>query len=78
MTGKISLRNYNGHVGEIMAYVCAMNKLIPLAPNVAVTWGWGSHDLLADLGNNAMPTTKNVYKLNLKILNERILIYCIV
>ncbi len=27
MTGKISLRNYNGQVGEIMAYVCAMNKL---------------------------------------------------
>ncbi|MGL5030579.1 MAG: hypothetical protein ACRC5V_04220, partial [Aeromonas sp.] len=23
------------------------------APSVAVTWGWGSHDLLADLGNNA-------------------------
>lgn len=23
---KISLRNYNGQVGEIMAYVCAMNK----------------------------------------------------
>ena len=22
------------------------------APNVAVTWGWESHDLLADLGNN--------------------------
>jgi hypothetical protein len=27
MTGNISLRNYNGQVGEIMAYVCAMNKL---------------------------------------------------
>ena len=27
MTGKISLRNYNGQVGEIMAYLCAMNKL---------------------------------------------------
>lgn len=27
MTGKISLRNYNRQVGEIMAYVCAMNKL---------------------------------------------------
>ncbi|MGL5031826.1 MAG: hypothetical protein ACRC5V_10870, partial [Aeromonas sp.] len=23
------------------------------APSVAVTWGWGSHELLADLGNNA-------------------------
>ncbi|MFB2950798.1 hypothetical protein, partial [Aeromonas veronii] len=23
------------------------------APSVAVTRGWGSHDLLADLGNNA-------------------------
>ncbi|WP_447734065.1 hypothetical protein, partial [Aeromonas veronii] len=23
------------------------------APSVAVTWGWRSHDLLADLGNNA-------------------------
>jgi hypothetical protein len=27
MGEKISLRNYNGQVGEIMAYVCAMNKL---------------------------------------------------
>ncbi|MGL5031239.1 MAG: hypothetical protein ACRC5V_07695, partial [Aeromonas sp.] len=26
------------------------------APSVAVTWGWGSHDLLADLGNNAVIT----------------------
>ncbi|WP_429213691.1 hypothetical protein, partial [Aeromonas veronii] len=24
------------------------------APSVAVTWGWRSHDLLADLGNNAV------------------------
>ncbi|MGL5031414.1 MAG: hypothetical protein ACRC5V_08610, partial [Aeromonas sp.] len=24
------------------------------APSVAVTWGWGSHELLADLGNNAL------------------------
>lgn len=30
MAEKISLRNYNGHVGEIMAYVCAMNKLYTL------------------------------------------------
>lgn len=27
MTGKISLRNYNGQVGEVMAYVSAINKL---------------------------------------------------
>jgi hypothetical protein len=27
MVEKISLRNYDGQVGEIMAYVCAMNKL---------------------------------------------------
>ncbi|MFM5272834.1 IS5/IS1182 family transposase, partial [Aeromonas veronii] len=27
LAGKISLRNYNGQVGEVMAYVCAMNKL---------------------------------------------------
>lgn len=27
MAEKISLRNYNGQVGEIMTYVCAMNKL---------------------------------------------------
>ncbi len=27
MTGRISLRKYNGQVGEIMAYVCAINKL---------------------------------------------------
>jgi hypothetical protein len=32
MTGKISLRNYNGQVGEIMAYVCAMNKLMEWSP----------------------------------------------
>ncbi|MDF2274136.1 hypothetical protein P0R36_02885, partial [Aeromonas caviae] len=24
------------------------------APCVAVTWGWGSHDLLADFGNHAL------------------------
>ncbi|MGI3173857.1 IS5 family transposase [Aeromonas veronii] len=27
LAGKISLRNYNGQVGEVMAYVCVMNKL---------------------------------------------------
>ncbi|MCR3965355.1 IS5/IS1182 family transposase, partial [Aeromonas veronii] len=27
LAGKISLRNYNGQVGEAMVYVCAMNKL---------------------------------------------------
>ncbi len=27
LTGKISLRNYNGQVGEVMAYVSAINKL---------------------------------------------------
>lgn len=27
MAGKISLRNYNGQVGEVMAYVRAINKL---------------------------------------------------
>ncbi|WP_421180616.1 IS5 family transposase [Aeromonas enteropelogenes] len=27
LTGKISLRNYNGQLGEVMAYVKAMNKL---------------------------------------------------
>ena len=27
MVGKISLRNYNGQVGEVMAYVSAINKL---------------------------------------------------
>nr|AVI43508.1 hypothetical protein [Klebsiella pneumoniae] len=30
MTGKISLRTYNGQVGEVMAYVGAINKLNPL------------------------------------------------
>ena len=27
LTGKLSLRKYNNQVGEVMAYVCAMNKL---------------------------------------------------
>ncbi|PXV56794.1 UNVERIFIED_ORG: hypothetical protein DFO51_102564 [Aeromonas veronii] len=27
LTGKISLRKYNGQVGEVMAYVSAINKL---------------------------------------------------
>jgi hypothetical protein len=27
MTGKISLRTYNGQVGEVMAYVGAINQL---------------------------------------------------
>ena len=59
MAGKITLRKYNGQVGEVMEYVSAINILTPLglpyqkAPSV-VTWGWGSHDLLADLGNNAL------------------------
>ncbi|MFB2908029.1 IS5/IS1182 family transposase, partial [Aeromonas jandaei] len=30
VTGKISLRNYNSQVGEVMAYVSAINKLNPL------------------------------------------------
>lgn len=30
MTGKLSLRKYNGQVGEVIAYVCAMNKLSAL------------------------------------------------
>ncbi len=29
------------------------------APSVTVTRGWGSHDLLADLGNNATVHTTN-------------------
>ncbi|MFM4716020.1 hypothetical protein ACEUD2_11920, partial [Aeromonas veronii] len=32
MTGKISLRNYNGQVGEVMAYVGAINKLMEWSP----------------------------------------------
>ncbi len=31
MAGKISLRNYNGQVGEVMAYVSAINKLNTLS-----------------------------------------------
>ncbi len=31
MAGKISLRNYNGQVGEVMAYVSALNKLNTLS-----------------------------------------------
>ncbi|MFM5019316.1 IS5/IS1182 family transposase, partial [Aeromonas veronii] len=27
MAGQITLRKYNGQVGEVMAYVSAMNKL---------------------------------------------------
>ncbi len=27
LVGKLGLRNYNTQVGEVMAYVCAMNKL---------------------------------------------------
>ncbi|MGY3952297.1 hypothetical protein ACW5WG_12955, partial [Aeromonas salmonicida] len=30
------------------------------APSVTVTWGWGNHDLLADLGNNATVTCNGV------------------
>jgi len=30
MTEKLSLRKYNGQVGEVMGYVCAMNKLCAL------------------------------------------------
>lgn len=31
MTGKINLRRYNGQVGEVMAYVSAINKLNTLS-----------------------------------------------
>ncbi len=31
LAGKISLRTYNGQVGEVMAYVSAINKLNTLA-----------------------------------------------
>ena len=31
LAGKISLRNYNGQVGEVMAYVSAINKLSPMS-----------------------------------------------
>ncbi len=34
LAGKISLRSYNGQVGEVMAYVKAMNKLNTLGPPV--------------------------------------------
>lgn len=37
LAGKISLRNYNGQVGEVMAYVCAMNKLNALGLPVRKT-----------------------------------------
>ncbi|MFQ1761124.1 hypothetical protein ACK37B_19725, partial [Aeromonas veronii] len=30
------------------------------APSVTVTWGWGSHDCLADLGNNAAASHKKI------------------
>ncbi|WP_324016973.1 IS5 family transposase [Aeromonas hydrophila] len=41
LAGKISLRNYNGQVGEIMVYVSAINKLNTLGmPVRTVTWGW--------------------------------------
>ena len=32
LAGKISLRNYNGQVGEVMAYVSAINKLMEWSP----------------------------------------------
>ncbi len=34
LAGKISLRNYNGQVGEVMAYVSAINKLNTLGLSV--------------------------------------------
>ncbi len=43
--GKISLRNYNGQVGEVMAYVSAINNRNTLGlpcqkvPSIVVTWG---------------------------------------
>ncbi len=37
MAGKISLRNYNGQVGEVMAYVGAINKLHTLCLPVRKT-----------------------------------------
>ncbi len=34
LAGKISLRNYNGQVGEVMAYVSAINKLNTLGMSI--------------------------------------------
>ena len=34
LAGKISLRNYNGQLGEVMAYVSAINKLNTLGLSV--------------------------------------------
>lgn len=53
---KVSLRNYNGQVGEVMAYVSAINKLNTLGLPVRkpLTWGWGCCGLMVDLGNNAV------------------------
>ncbi|MGL6027216.1 MAG: hypothetical protein ACRC0U_09080, partial [Vibrio sp.] len=59
MVGRISQRNYNDQVGEVMAYVSVINKLTTLAcrsesPSVTVTWGWGSYVFTTDLGSNAV------------------------
>lgn len=46
LAGKVSLRNYNGQAGEVMAYVSHKQTQYPRsacqkAPRVTVTWGWG-------------------------------------
>ncbi len=65
MTGKISLRTYNGQVGGSDG-VCWCNQqteppwsACQKAPSVTVTWGWGSRGLMVDLGNNAIYTLNN-------------------
>ncbi|MGL5032166.1 MAG: hypothetical protein ACRC5V_12635, partial [Aeromonas sp.] len=40
------------------------------APSVAVTWGWGSHDLLADLGNNARSRGRELRLVALSLPNS--------
>ncbi len=60
MAGQISLRKYNGPVGEVMAYMSAISKLSTLgaacqkAPSVAIIYGRGSCIITADFGKNAV------------------------
>jgi hypothetical protein len=66
MTGKISLRNKIGQVGEIMVYVHTMNKLntfsLPVRKHLMLLplGGWRSCSLIAVLGNSTVDRPRSL------------------
>jgi hypothetical protein len=59
ISGKLSLRDYNGRVAEALSEVRALNKTCTLGmPLVNLVMGWGCCGSLSDLINNAMQKSR--------------------